>query len=209
MLESDVDGLMQSVKLNAAQARQQLPDDATLRHQIMERLIMDQIILQMVQKWGVKISDEQLDQAIANIAKQNNMTLDQMRSRLAYDGLNYNTYRNQIRKEMIISEVRNNEVRRRITIRQLIQSLAQQVGNQNDASTELNLSHILIPLPENPTSDQVNQAESQARAIVDQARNGADFGKLAIAHSADQQALNGGQMGWGRIQELPGISPRH
>ena len=201
VLESDVDGLMQSVKLNAAQARQQLPDDATLRHQIMERLIMDQIILQMGQKMGVKISDEQLDQAIANIAKQNNMTLDQMRSRLAYDGLNYNTYRNQIRKEMIISEVRNNEVRRRITI----ESLAQQVGNQNDASTELNLSHILIPLPENPTSDQVNEAESQARAIVDQARNGADFGKLAIAHSADQQALNGGQMGWGRIQELPGI----
>lgn len=116
VLESDVDGLMQSVKLNAAQARQQLPDDATLRHQIMERLIMDQIILQMGQKMGVKISDEQLDQAIANIAKQNNMTLDQMRSRLAYDGLNYNTYRNQIRKEMIISEVRNNEVRRRITI---------------------------------------------------------------------------------------------
>ena len=202
VLESDVDGLMQSVKLNAAQARQQLPDDATLRHQIMERLIMDQIILQMGQKMGVKISDEQLDQAIANIAKQNNMTLDQMRSRLAYDGLNYNTYRNQIRKEMIISEVRNNEVRRRITILpQEVESLAQQVGNQNDASTELNLSQ----LPENPTSDQVNEAESQARAIVDQARNGADFGKLAIAHSADQQALNGGQMGWGRIQELPGI----
>ena len=201
VLESDVDGLMQSVKLNAAQARQQLPDDATLRHQI-----MDQIILQMGQKMGVKISDEQLDQAIANIAKQNNMTLDQMRSRLAYDGLNYNTYRNQIRKEMIISEVRNNEVRRRITILpQEVESLAQQVGNQNDASTELNLSHILIPLPENPTSDQVNEAESQARAIVDQPRNGADFGKLAIAHSADQQALNGGQMGWGRIQELPGI----
>ena len=107
---------------------------------------------------------------------------------------------------MIISEVRNNEVRRRITILpQEVESLAQQVGNQNDASTELNLSHILIPLPENPTSDQVNEAESQARAIVDQARNGADFGKLAIAHSADQQALNGGQMGWGRIQEMPGI----
>lgn len=122
---------------------------------------MDQIILQMGQKMGVKISDEQLDQAIANIAKQNNMTLDQMRSRLAYDGLNYNTYRNQIRKEMIISEVRNNEVRRRITILpQEVESPAQQVGNQNDASTELNLSHILIPLPENPTSDQVNEAES-------------------------------------------------
>ena len=187
VLESDVDGLMQSVKLNAGQAGQQLPDDATLRHQILERLIMDQIVLQMGQKMGVKISDDQLDQAIANIAKQNNMTLDQMRSRLAYEGINYNTYRNQIRKEMLISEVRNNEVRRRITVLpQEVEALAKQIGDQNDASTELNLSHILIPLPENPTSDEVAAAQEQANSIVEQARNG-------------------GQMGWGRIQELPGI----
>ncbi|EDW0256444.1 peptidylprolyl isomerase SurA [Salmonella enterica subsp. enterica serovar Anatum] len=206
VLESDVDGLMQSVKLNAGQAGQQLPDDATLRHQILERLIMDQIILQMGQKMGVKITDEQLDQAIANIAKQNNMTMDQMRSRLAYDGLNYSTYRNQIRKEMIISEVRNNEVRRRITVLpQEVDALAKQIGTQNDASTELNLSHILIAQPENPTSEQVNDAQRQAESIVEEARNGADFGKLAITYSADQQALKGGQMGWGRIQELPGI----
>ncbi|EGJ0733651.1 peptidylprolyl isomerase SurA [Salmonella enterica] len=206
VLESDVDGLMQSVKLNAGQAGQQLPDDATLRHQTLERLIMDQIILQMGQKMGVKITDEQLDQAIANIAKQNNMTMDQMRSRLAYDGLNYSTYRNQIRKEMIISEVRNNEVRRRITVLpQEVDALAKQIGTQNDASTELNLSHILIALPENPTSEQVNDAQRQAESIVEEARNGADFGKLAITYSADQQALKGGQMGWGRIQELPGI----
>ncbi|EEB1894806.1 peptidylprolyl isomerase SurA [Salmonella enterica] len=206
VLESDVDGLMQSVKLNAGQAGQQLPDDATLRHQILERLIMDQIILQMGQKMGVKITDEQLDQAIANIAKQNNMTMGQMRSRLAYDGLNYSTYRNQIRKEMIISEVRNNEVRRRITVLpQEVDALAKQIGPQNDASTELNLSHILIALPENPTSEQVNDAQRQAESIVEEARNGADFGKLAITYSADQQALKGGQMGWGRIQELPGI----
>ncbi|MFG6653382.1 peptidylprolyl isomerase SurA [Scandinavium sp. M-37] len=206
VLESDVDSLMQSVKGNATQAGQQLPDDATLRHQILERLIMDQIVLQMGQKMGVKVSDEQLDAAIANIAKQNNMSMDQMRSRLAYDGMNYNTYRSQIRKEMIISEVRNNEVRRRITVLpQEVDSLASQMGNQNDASTELNLSHILIPLPENPTSDQVNEAEKQARSIVEQANKGADFGKLAITFSADQQALKGGQMGWGRIQELPSI----
>ncbi len=206
VLESDVDGLMQSVKANAGQAGQQLPDDKTLRHQILERLIMDQIILQMGTKMGVKVTDEQLDAAIADIAKQNNMTMDQMRSRLAYDGMNFSTYRNQIRKEMIISEVRNSEVRRRVTVLpQEVESLAQQVGNQNDASTELNLSHILIPLSENPTSAQVNEAEAQARSIIEQARNGADFGKLAITYSADQQALKGGQMGWGRIQELPSV----
>ncbi|MFB5744357.1 peptidylprolyl isomerase SurA [Cedecea sp. S5-13] len=206
VLESDVDGLMQSVKMNSRDAGQQLPDDATLRHQIVERLIMDQIILQMGQKMGVKITDDELDQAIANIAKQNNMSMDQMRSRLAYDGVNYSTYRSQIRKEMTISEVRNNEVRRRVSILpQEVDSLAQQVGNQNDSSTELNLSHILIALPENPSSAQVDDAEKQARNVVDQARNGADFGKLAISYSADQQALKGGQMGWGRIQELPSI----
>ncbi|WP_181942733.1 peptidylprolyl isomerase, partial [Klebsiella pneumoniae] len=80
-----------------------------------------------------------------------------------------------------------------------------QIGDQNDASTELNLSHILIPLPENPTSEQVAEAQDQANSVVEQARSGANFGKLAITYSADQQALKGGQMGWGRIQELPGI----
>ncbi|RPH26119.1 peptidylprolyl isomerase SurA [Buttiauxella warmboldiae] len=206
VLESDVSGMMQSVKTGAQQAGQQLPDDATLRHQILERLIMDQIILQMGQKMGVKVSDEQLDKAIADIAAQNKMSMDQMRSRLAYDGVNYNTYRAQIRKEMTISEVRNNEVRRRVSILpQEVDALAQQVGNQNDSSTELNLSHILIPLPENPSSAQVDDAEKQARDIAAQAQSGADFGKLAITYSADQQALKGGQMGWGRIQELPSI----
>jgi len=97
-------------------------------------------------------------------------------------------------------------VRRRITVLpQEVESLAKQIGDQNDASTELNLSHILVPLSENPTSDQVAAAQEQANSIVEQARSGADFGKLAISYSADQQALKGGQMGWGRIQELPGI----
>lgn len=206
VLESDVDGLMQSVKLNAKQSGQQLPDDATLRHQIVERLIVDQIILQMGQKSGITVSDEQLDKAIADIAAQNHISLDKLRSRLTYEGVNYPTYRSQIRKEMIIAEVRNSEVRRRVTILpQEVDQLAKQVSNQNDASTELNLSHILLPLPENPTSAQVNDAGNEAVSIVERARRGEDFGKLAITYSADQSALKGGNMGWGRIQELPGI----
>jgi len=206
VLESDVTGLLQSVKMNAQEAGQQLPDDNTLRHQILERLIMDQLVLQMAQKMGVTISDAEVDQAIANIAQQNRLTPDQLRSRLAQDGISYPTYRNQIRKEMTIAEVRNNEVRRRVTILpQEVDALAKQVSSQNDSSTELNLSHILIPLPENPTSSQVDEAEKQAQSVVEQARSGSDFGKLAISYSADQQALKGGQMGWGRIQELPSI----
>ncbi|EKN5053743.1 peptidylprolyl isomerase SurA [Yersinia enterocolitica] len=206
VLQSDVDGLLQSVKLNAQQAGQQVPDDATLRHQILERLIMDNIQLQMAKKMGITISDEALDKAIADIAAQNRMTPAQMRSRLAADGLNYDTYREQIRKEMLTSEVRNNEVRRRITILpQEVESLAKQIGNQTSGDAELNLSHILIPLPENPYQQQVDQAEDLAKKLVSDIKGGADFGKLAIANSADSQALKGGQMGWGKLQELPSL----
>ncbi|CND92764.1 peptidylprolyl isomerase SurA [Yersinia enterocolitica] len=206
VLQSDVDGLLQSVKLNAQQAGQQVPDDATLRHQILERLIMDNIQLQMAKKMGITISDEALDKAIADIAAQNRMTPAQMRSRLAADGLNYDTYREQIRKEMLTSEVRNNEVRRRITILpQEVESLAKQIGNQTSGDAELNLSHILIPLPENPSQQQVDQAEDLAKKLVSDIKGGADFGKLAIANSANSQALKGGQMGWGKLQELPSL----
>lgn len=206
VLESDVDGMMQSVKSQAQQAGQQLPDDKTLRHQILERQVMDNILLQMAKQSGIQISDAQLDQAIGNIAGENKMSLDQLRSRLAYDGVNYASYREQIRKEMTIAEVRNNEVRRRVTILpQEVDSLATQVASQNTAGTELNLSHILLPLPENPTQQQVDEQETLAKQLVSDSKGGADFGKLAITYSADQQALKGGNMGWGRIQELPSL----
>lgn len=158
----------------------------------------------MAQKMGITVSDEALDKAIADIAAQNRMTTAQMRSRLAAEGLDYNTYRAQIRKEMLTSEVRNNEVRRRITILpQEVESLAKQIAAQTGDDAELNLSHILIPLPENPSQQQVDTAEDLAKNLVAELKNGADFGKLAIANSADSQALKGGQMGWGKLQELP------
>ncbi len=206
VLQSDVDNLLNSVKQQAKEANQQVPDDKTLRHQILERLIMDNIQLQMASKMGIQLSDDDVTKAIANIAAQNNISVDQLRSRLAYDGLNYNTYRAQIRKEMLISEVRNSEVRRRVTILpQEVDQLAKQIAAQNGNGAEFNLSHILLPLPENPTQDQVDQAEALAKKLVGELNNGADFGKLAITYSADSQALKGGNMGWGKLQELPSL----
>jgi len=209
VLESDVTGMMQSVKGQARQAGQQLPDDITLRHQVIERQVMDNILLQMAKQSGIQISDAQLDQAIGNIAAQNRMSVTELRNRLVHDGMNYTTYREQIRKEMLTSEVRNNEVRRRVTILpQEVDSLATQMASQNDAGTELNISHILLPLSENPSQQEVDDQEALARQLLEEARNGADFGKLAITYSADPQALKGGNMGWGRIQELPSLFAR-
>ncbi len=204
VLESDISSLLHSVKLDAQRAGQQIPDEKMLHRQILERLIMDNILLQMAKQMGITIPDQALDSTIANIAAQNRITVDQMKLRIAADGMNFDTYRNQIHKEMIIAEVRNNEVRRRVTILpQEIDALAKQIGNQSAYDTELNISHILIPLPENPDQAQMEKATAVVQKIMSELKHGVDFGKLAIAYSADPQALKGGNMGWSKLQELP------
>lgn len=204
VLESEVQALLASVKLNARRENQQLPADAQLRHQILERLIVDNIQIQLAQKQGVTISDDALDKAIAGIAAQNRMTPNQLRSRLASEGTSYKSYRAEVRKDMLTSEARNSEVRRRISILpQEVEALAKQLSLQSGAETELNLSHLLIPLPENPSPQQVEEAQTQAQRVVDELKSGANFSKMAITYSADAQALKGGLIGWTKIQEMP------
>ncbi|CDH02895.1 peptidylprolyl isomerase SurA [Xenorhabdus bovienii] len=206
VLESDVDEQLQSVKLSAKHAGQQIPDEKALRHQILERLIMDDIILQMAKQMQITIPDQVLDSTISNIAAQNHMGLDELKKNLTAEGLNFNTYRNQIRKEMIIAEVRNNEIRRRVTILpQEVEALAKNLSSENNQNTELNVSNILIPLRENPSQAQVEKATAIINKILSELKNGADFGKLAITYSGDTQALKGGNMGWRKLQELPSL----
>ncbi|CUX96499.1 peptidylprolyl isomerase SurA [Candidatus Doolittlea endobia] len=206
VLESEVNNMLSIVRHSAQKANQQLPDSATLRRQILNLLIMDSIILQLAEQDNITISDEQLDQVIDNIVDQNHMPFDQLRNRLAYDGMDDHAYRAQIRKEMLIAEVRNREVSRRITILpQEIKSLAQQITIQASNGAEFNLSHIFIPLPEHSTQDQLDKAETLATSIIAQSKNGADFSRLVMTYSGDTQALKGGEMGWRKLKELPSL----
>lgn len=204
VLQSDVNNMVRQIKVQAQQARQQLPSDTILYNQVLERLIMDTIILQMGERAGLRISEAELDQSIAHIAQQNGISLEQLRSRLRSQGVDFNTYRAQIRKEMIISEVRNNEVRRRITILpQEVDALAAQLAEQHAVGTELNLSHILLGLPPNATDEQNSARAGQAEYLVNQLKKGANFSKSAITYSTDGTALRGGVMGWSKIEEIP------
>ncbi|MFV9997526.1 MAG: peptidylprolyl isomerase SurA [Arsenophonus endosymbiont of Dermacentor nuttalli] len=206
VLQSDVDKMLDTVKINARNAGQQIPDENALRHQILERLIIDKIILQIAQKMQIQIPDQAIDATIANIAAQNGLTVGQLQQRLSMDGISLENYRNDVRREMMIAEVRNNEVRRRITILpQEVDSLAAQLNSQAGQDANVNLSHILIPLPENPTNEQSQSAMDTVNKIMAQLKQGADFGKLAITYSADPNVLKGGQMGWSKIEELPTV----
>lgn len=205
ILESEIANMMHTVKFSASKARQQLPDDKTLRAQITERLITDSIMLQIAQNQGMTIPDEQLNLAIADIARQNRISVAQLRKYIESDGISFNTYREQFRKDMLLGEVRNNEVRRRVNILpQEVEMLAKQMADHQANQKEFNLSHILIALPENPSQKQAEKVEKLANSLVEQLNKGANFGKLAVAYSADGQALNGGAMGWGKQEELPG-----
>lgn len=210
VLKSDINCLLQSVKLHAQHNSQLLPNENLLRRQLIERLIMNNIQLQMAQKMGITVSNIDLDNAITNIAAQNKMSLNQLRNRLYYEGLNYNTYRLQIRQEMLIAEMRNNIVRRRVTILpQEVEALAKQVRAQHVSDTEINISHIQLPLSENPSQQEVESAEALARKLIGELHNRADFRKLAITYSADLQALKDGNMGWVKLQEIPTLFAKH
>jgi len=206
VLQSDITNMKQTIKLNALQTGQQLPSNVELNHQILEQLIMDSIQLQMAKKIGINISNSDLDKVIANIATKNWMTIDQMRNQLTKEGINYKYYRTQILKEILTSEVRNNEVQRHIVILpQEIESLAKQISNQMNEDEEINLSYILIPVPENPSQQQKHQSEKQANKIIAKIKAGTNFAKLAITNWSNPQALKVREIGWSKRKELPSL----
>ncbi|WP_067568316.1 peptidylprolyl isomerase SurA [Candidatus Hoaglandella endobia] len=203
ILESDVQNILNTMKHSLKEANNQNEED-TLRHQILDRLIMDKIILQLAQRANTTISDKQLDQTISNIAANSHMTLGQLRSNLAYDGVDYNTYRAQIRKKILLAEVSNSEMRRRINILPYeVEYLANKIAVQTSNSAKFNLSYILIPLPNNHIQDQLDQAEALANALVKQSKSSAEFGQLTIIYSNTSHALKSGHMSWNKLEELP------
>ncbi|AFP84941.1 peptidylprolyl isomerase SurA [secondary endosymbiont of Ctenarytaina eucalypti] len=206
VLESDVNSILTALKSSIQETKQKLPDDTSMRRQILNQLIIDNILLQLAQRANLSISEQQLDQAIGNILSQNHMTLNQLHNRLEHSGINYKTYRENIRKEMLISEVRNSEVRSRVTISpQEIDELAHQLAAQAANRTEFNLSHILVPLPEKTTRDQLHQAAAIANALVEKSKYVDDLVKYAITDPENQRLMKGSKIEWAKLEELPSL----
>jgi peptidyl-prolyl cis-trans isomerase SurA len=171
---------------------------------VLERLIVENLQLQIGERSGIRITDEELNQAVGTIAQRNNMSIEQFRSALSRDGLSYDDARDQIRREMIISRVRQRRVAERIQVseQEVKNFLASDLGKMQ-LSEEFRLANILIPTPESANSDAIQNAAKQADAVYQQLKQGADFGQLAIAKSASETALEGGDMGWRKAAQLP------
>ncbi|GAA5269376.1 peptidylprolyl isomerase SurA [Vibrio cholerae] len=203
ILQSDVDSALKTIKANAKQNKQPLPQETVLREQVLEKLIIDTLQQQEADRIGVKIDDNRLNEAIKEIAKNNQQTQEQLIASVAQEGLTYPEFREQVRKEMAASDARNALVRRRINILPAeVDTLAELLAQETDATVQYKISHIQLRVDD---GQDKSAAETLANKLVKDLRNGADFAQMAYAYSKGPKALQGGDWGWMRKEEMPTI----
>ncbi|ERP94756.1 molecular chaperone SurA [Marinobacter sp. ES-1] len=183
-----------------------LPPRQMLEQRVLEQLIAESVQLQMADKMGMRISDNELNETLANIARSNGMTMAQFESQLAEEGVTYQQAREQIRNEMLTSRVQQRQVgnRVRITDNEVENYLQAQAGAGSDGA-EYRLAYIFIQVDEPGNEASVRQARNLADNLRQQILDGRDFREVAVAESDASNALEGGDMGWRSESQLPSL----
>jgi peptidyl-prolyl cis-trans isomerase SurA len=181
-----------------------LPPSDVLQKQVLERMIMDRLQIQLAKETALRVDDLQLDRTVARVAESNKLSLTEFRHTLERDGIQFDKFREEIRNEIMLSRLREREVDNRIVVtdNEIDYFLSQQGASQAIAS-EYNLAHILLRLPDQASPEQVDKQRARAEQVLLQLREGADFAKLAVSYSDALDALQGGAMGWRARDRLP------
>lgn len=183
----------------------ELPSLDALMSQLMERLVIENIQLQMANQRGIVIDDETLTEAVNGFARQSQMTLDELRESLEQEGNSYRKLREDVRRELQLQRVQRLLVNRRITITdQDLDDLIASPFFQEMISDEYRVGHILLAV-DGSEPETVERAARAADEIVAKLRDGADFAQMALEHSAASTALEGGDLGWRGAGELPSL----
>jgi len=204
VLQSQLDTQSALIEERLRNQNTQMPPPDVIRQQVLERLILQEIQVQRANRLGVQVSDETLNEALRDVAKRNNIPFEQMPAALEQQGIDYATYREEMRREITLTLLRQRDVYPRIYVspRELDQALERD-SSQANTNTEFDVSHILLSLPETATTEEMAKVEKLAHEIQHRASSGEDFGQLALAYSKSQSALERGKLGWRRINQLP------
>jgi peptidyl-prolyl cis-trans isomerase SurA len=204
VLNSDLDAQIGAVSERLQQQKLELPPQNVLRQQVLERLVLQEIELQRANRAGVKVTDEMVNTALQDVAARNNITLSQLPEALAQQGVDYASYRDEIRKEITLTLLRQRDVLQHISVtpREIDQFLEKQAKTPSERN-EYNVSHILIAVGQEASPAQLDAAGRRAQEVYARAKGGEDFAKLAVAYSNSQTALDGGALGWRKGSELP------
>lgn len=201
VLQSQLNETMGTVAHQIQASGGSAPPTGVLAKQVLQRLILNQLLVQKGHENGVRISDDQVDAAVAGIAKQNKMSVPQMQAAMQQQGVDYASFRQQLRDQLLVQAVQQQVMQQSSAVSEaeidnLIASPAFKQG-------EVHLARILIGLPEGADAKQIAAAQAKADKIEGDLKAGKTFASLAISDSSAPEALDGGDLGWRRVDELP------
>ncbi|HWR95513.1 MAG TPA: peptidylprolyl isomerase [Arenimonas sp.] len=202
ILRSELERAVNNIKAQYAKQASQLPPDAILEKQVLERLIIQRLQINRAREIGIRVSDAELNQAIQSIASSNKMTLEQFQQRLKEEGLEYDDYRNNVRDELLQQRLRQSYVQSRVQVSE--NEVDQVVSGQQSSGPEILLANLLVAMPESPTAEQIATAKRKIdgiRALI--SKGEMTFKAAAIRYSDAQNALDGGEIGWRTVNSIP------
>jgi len=202
VLRSELDRAVGNVTRQYAGRENQLPPRDVLERQVLERLVLMKLQLARAEQTGVRVTDQEVDATIANIAQQNRLTMDQLRQQAVADGGTFEDFRNSIRDELIVQRLRQRFAQSRISVSEA--EIEAALAAQKNAGAQYHLAHILVALPEGATPEQINTARSKIEGVQGLINRGEmDFSAAAVRYSDSPNALEGGDLGWRSLDEIP------
>ncbi|SDT87440.1 peptidylprolyl isomerase [Halopseudomonas salegens] len=202
---SQVQQRVDNVRRQVSEQGGEIPPADVLRQQVLEQLILESIQLQMGDRAGIRIDDNSLNQTMQQLAQRNGVTLDEFRAALERDGISYAAAREQVRREMIISRVRQRRVAERIQVSdQEVRNFLNSELGRTQLAEEFRLAMIILPLDEYASAEEEARIRAAADDIYQELQAGADFADLARSHAGGDLGLEGGELGWRKANQLPG-----
>ena len=180
------------------------PPDDILRKQLLDRMVLERLQLQLAVQTGIRVGESEVDQAIETIARRNNLSVENFRKTLAKSGMDVAAYRAQTRDQLTIQQLLEREINNRVNVTDSeVSHFLENPQSRADMDVTYNLSHILIGIPESASPEAIQAAKKRAEDILRQLKAGADFEQIAVSYSQGADALKGGGLGWKKPGELP------
>ncbi|CAN4268895.1 SurA Parvulin-like peptidyl-prolyl isomerase [Methylophilaceae bacterium] len=204
--EQELESRIATVTAQFKKQGTELPAEAILRKQILERLITDTLQLQYAAQTGLKVDDNQLDKTIGRIAEQNQLSLAEFTEALAKDGVSMTKFRADIRNEITLARLREREVDGRVNVSEseIDNFLTSQAAN-NENQDEYEIAHLLIRTPEEGATEDIQKAKIKVDKALSELNGGVSFAKVSASYSDAPNALEGGSLGWKSATQMPAL----
>jgi peptidyl-prolyl cis-trans isomerase SurA len=204
VLQSELEQRTANIYHQIKQSGTEPPEAEVVKKQVLERLILERLQLNIGDKAGVRIADQEIDQTIARIAASKNISVEEYIAQISASGETITRIRQEIENEMIIMQVQQGSVMRGIQIsEQELNNFLNSEEGKLVSSPDVLISQILLSAPSTATVNELENIKTKLSKITQQLSEGADFKQLAIANSDDQSALEGGDLGWRKLAQLP------